>query len=91
MHTIRQVRNACAHGQLLFDFKLPQAIRRGPAGSTPSERNNIIGALRVIKYIMGTISKNRASEMGEDLKRHYKRLCKDSPIVKPFIPDFSSI
>lgn len=91
MHTIRQVRNACAHGQLLYDLKLPQAIRRGPARTTPSERNNIIGAIRVIKYIMGTISENRAAEMSEKIKRRYEDLCTDSPVFKPLIPDFSSI
>ncbi len=91
MHTIRQVRNACAHGHLLYDFKLPQAIRRGPAGSTPVERNNIIGALRVIKYIMGTISANRATEMGKEINSLYERLCKASPAFKPLIPNFSYI
>lgn len=91
MHTVRQVRNACAHGHILYDFKLPKAIRRGPAGSTPAERNNIIGALRVIKYIMGTISENRASEMGEEIKSRYERLCEASPVFKPLISDFSSI
>ena len=91
MHTVRQVRNACAHGQLLYDFKLPQAIRRGPSGTTPAERNNIIGALRVIKYIMGTISGNRASEMVTEIKSCYEKLCNTSPIFRPLIPDFSSI
>ena len=28
------------------------AIRRGPAPYNPAERNNIIGALRVIRYVM---------------------------------------
>lgn len=91
MHTVRQVRNACAHGQLLFDLKLSQAIRRGPAGSTSDERTNIIGALRVVKYIMGTISENRASEMGQTIKSLYNRLCSASPIFKALIPDFSTI
>lgn len=91
MHTVRHVRNACAHGHILYDLKLPQAIRRGPAGVTPSERNNIIGALRVIKYIMRSISENRASEMSEKIRRVYESLCSNSPVLKPLIPDFSSI
>ena len=68
MHTIRQVRNACAHGLLLYDLKLPQGIRRGPAATTPSERYNIIGALRVIKYVMCRISINRAEDMSKQIK-----------------------
>lgn len=91
MHTIRQVRNACAHGLLLYDLRLPQAIRRGPAAYNPSERNNIIGALRVIKYVMGQVSSNRASELGDSVKSLYETLCKESPKLKPLIPDFSTI
>lgn len=91
MHTIRQVRNACAHGLLLYDLKLPQGIRRGPAANAPSERYNLIGALRVIKYVMGQVSSNRASELSESIKSLYETLCKESPKLKPLIPDFSTI
>lgn len=91
MHTIRQVRNACAHGLLLYDFRLPQAIRRGPAPYNPDERNNIIGALRVIKYVMEQVSANRASDMRRQIKCLYDELCSVSPKVKPLIADFSII
>lgn len=91
MHTIRQVRNACAHGLLLYDLRLPQAIRRGPAAYNSAERNNIIGAIRVINYIMGTISDNRANDMSKQIKSLYKDLCSASPNLKPLIPDFSTI
>lgn len=91
MHTIRQVRNACAHGLLLYDLRLPLAIRRGPADNTPKDRNNIIGALRVIKYIMGHISNNRAADLCSSVKILYEQLCKKSPCLKPLIPDFYKI
>lgn len=91
MHTIRQVRNACAHGLLLYDLRLPQAIRRGPAAYNSSERNNIIGAIRVISNIMGTISANRADDMSKQIKSLYEDLCSASPNLKPLIPDFSTV
>lgn len=91
MHTIRQVRNACAHGLLLYDLRLPQAIRRGPAAYNSAERNNIIGAIRVISYIMGTISSNRANDMSKQIKSLYEDLCSASPNLKPLIPDFSML
>lgn len=91
MHAIRQVRNACAHGLLLYDLRLPRAIRRGPAAYNSTERNNIIGAIRVISYIMGTISANRASDMSEQIKSLYEDLCSASPNLKLLIPDFSTI
>lgn len=91
MHTIRQVRNACAHGLLLYDLRLPKAIRRGPATYYPSERNNIIGAIRVIKYMMGQVSANRAEDMSRQIKMLYENLCLTSPNLKPLMPDFSTI
>ena len=91
MHTIRQVRNTCAHGLLLYDLKLPQGIRRGPAANTPSERYNLIGALRVIKFIMKQIYSNRADELSASIKNLYEALCTESPNLKPLIPDVSTI
>ena len=91
MHTVRHVRNTCAHGLLLFDMKLPQGIRRGPASNSPSERYNLIGALRVIKYVMAQISSNRAKDMSEQVEKLYAKLCSSSPKLKPLIPDFSTI
>ena len=91
MHTIRQVRNSCAHGLLLYDLRLPQAIRRGPADYDPADRNNIIGSIRVIKYVIEQISDNRANDMCREIKAIYNRLCNHSPKLKALIPDFSKI
>ncbi|MCM1220665.1 MAG: Abi family protein [Lachnospiraceae bacterium] len=89
MHTIRNVRNACAHGSLLYDLKLPLAIRRGPAANPTSDRNNIIGALYVIKYVMSQISENRANDMIDSIRTLYNNLVANAPSLKPLIPDFS--
>lgn len=91
MHTIRQVRNACAHGLLLYDIHLPRRINRGPATKTPTESGNILGALRVIKFIMKHISDNRASELSTEIKKCYKTLCTKSPILTSLIPNLSDI
>lgn len=91
MHTIRQVRNACAHGLLLYDMKLPRRINRGPARQTPQESANIVGALRVIRYIVGQISGNRAAEMSSSVKSLYENLCNKSPNLKPLISDLFTI
>lgn len=91
MHTIRQVRNVCAHGLLLYDVCLSQAIRRGPASNNPEERTNIMGALRVIKYMMSQVSENRAADMCNGIRHLYEELCGASPKLKVLIPDFSTI
>lgn len=91
MHTIRQVRNLCAHGLLLYDMRLPRRINRGPARQTPQESGNIIGTLRVIKYIIRQVSSNRAAELSESIKSLYETLIIESPNLKPLIPDLSTI
>ncbi len=91
MHTIRHVRNACAHGQYLYDLKLPQGIRRGPAENSPRDRYNLIGAMCVIKYIISQISTNRAEDLSAQINRLYRLLCSVSPNLRLLIPDFSSI
>lgn len=91
MHTIRQVRNACAHGQYIYDLKLPHGIRRGPAANAPSKRYYLIGALRVIKYVMGQVSANRADDMSKQIKSLYEDLCSAFPNIKLLILDFSTI
>lgn len=91
MHTIRQVRNACAHGLLLYDMRLTRRIKRGPAGNIPQESGNIVGALRVIKYIMGHISVNRAKELSESIRNLYEKLCARSPNLKLWLPDLFTI
>ncbi len=91
MHTIRQVRNLCAHGLLLYDMRLPRRINRGPARQTPQESGNIIGTLRVIIYIIRQVSSNRAAELSESIKSLYETLIIESPNLKPLIPDLSTI
>ncbi len=91
MHTIRQVRNACAHGLLLYDLHLTRRINRGPAHQTPQESGNIIGALRVIKYILGQVSVNRAEDLSREVKNLYEDLCSSAPRLRSLIPDLSAI
>lgn len=91
MHTIREVRNACAHGHLLYDLRLPRRINRGPAHITPQESGNIVGALRVIRYMMAQISTKRADDLSASVKSFYEKLCMEAPNLKPLIPDFSCI
>lgn len=91
MHTIRQVRNACAHGLVLYDLKLPRRIKRGPADLSPRESGNIIGSLRVIRYIINQISINRSNDMVDSVRVLYKNLCSKAPILKSLLVDFSLI
>lgn len=91
MHTIRHVRNACAHGSLIYDITLPRRIRRGPANVIPQNYGNIVGALSVMKYILEGISSNRTIDMVSEIKTLYENLSVSSPKLKTLLPDFSTI
>lgn len=91
LHVIRNIRNTCAHNTFLFDLRLPNAIRKGPANLNHNERSNIIGALKVVRYIVSQISKHRAEDFCNEVKTLYCRLCENSPKLKELIPDFSLI
>ena len=69
METIRVIRNACAHSNVLFDLTLPQSIKNGPAGSLQQNKNKLAGSIEVIKYILKCISENRANEMEQELNK----------------------
>lgn len=83
--------NACAHGLVLYDICLTKRIKRGPAHQTPQKSGNLIGAMRVIKYITEQVSANRATELSTLVTSLYEKLCAASPNVRPLIPDFSTI
>lgn len=69
METVRVIRNACAHSNVLFDLKLPQSIKSGPAGNLQQNKNKLAGSIEVIKCLLKCISANRANEMEQELNR----------------------
>lgn len=73
--TIRKLRNYCAHGKVLFDKNLPEAISNGPLGYLGNNKTQLFGAYRVLKYILGQVSLNRA----QDLQQEVKALFDDIP------------
>lgn len=84
LHTIRRLRNACAHGKVLYDINMPVAICSGPAGNfVGTQKTSLYGAFAVLKYILGTISSNRATELRSDLLRIFQKITR--PKVKSII------
>lgn len=67
--TVRTIRNTCAHGGVLFDMRLPKSIKKGPAGKLGRDNgNNLYGVLKVVEYLLGTISQNRLADMRTKIK-----------------------
>ncbi len=65
---IKDLRNACAHGNVLYDFTPEKSIRKGPAMMKGiGENQNLNGALHVVLYMMKQISENRFNELYTDI------------------------
>ena len=72
MSAVREVRNACAHGNVLFGMTLTSGIRAGVACSSfPAHTQQTFhGALRVIDYLMRKVSINRTNDMWKEICSH---------------------
>lgn len=85
--SIREVRNACAHGNMVFGIKLSSGIRTGAACASFSGNTNqrFHGALRVIDFILSHISENSRSDMWDQLREAAQFLFNNCPHVKEYI------
>lgn len=86
VEAVRLVRNACAHGNVLFDFNLYTSVNNGPAGRfTGTTRHNLGVALEVIKFLLKTVSSNRCDELEHDLIKAAQALYEKCPSLEPLI------
>lgn len=74
INTVRRLRNYCAHGKVLYDMALPEAISAGPLGDLGSKKSKLIGAYKVFNYLLGRISQNRVTEMKAELLKAFERV-----------------
>lgn len=81
--TVRKLRNYCAHGKVLFDKNLPEAISNGPLGYLGNSKTQLFGAYRVLEYLLGQISQNRLQDMKQEIKALFNKMPDD--IVKQII------
>lgn len=93
MSAIREVRNACAHGNVVYELRLTKGIKTGvacPSFST-GETQTLRGALRVIKHLLGCISMNRLADLKNDLQVATRRLYSKAPSVRAMIEQNTGI
>ena len=67
LNTVRRLRNACAHGKVLYDLKLAEAISDGPLGYLGNYKSSLYGAYKVLHYLLSKVSYNRAIELNESV------------------------
>lgn len=73
LEVVRGLRNICAHGGVLYDYR-PPVIRRGPAmGGKMAPPQNLRGALSVVEHFLGIISERVLAEYRKDLRELVER------------------
>lgn len=83
MELVRILRNTCAYGNVLFDFKPYKRIKKGPASiDAPEEYMNLYGSIKVIRYLLSQISENRSKDMMLELQQILDKYNSYSEIVK---------
>ncbi len=68
LELIKDLRNTCAHGNVLYDFTPEKSIRKGPAMKKGiGENQNLNGALSVVLFMIKQISINRYNDLVKEL------------------------
>ena len=93
LSVLREVRNACAHGNVLYDLHLVTGVVTGAACPSliPGTQQTLNGALRVIDYLLRQISKNRAKDMWNELYSATERLYTKVPLIRKLIEQKTGI
>jgi len=69
LETIVLLRNICAHGDVLFDFRTPKGISVVPSIEfNNKDRSSLDSCIKVVSYFLGQISVNRKSELDGHVK-----------------------
>ncbi len=88
---IKDLRNTCAHSNVLYDFTPEKSIRKGPAMIKGiGENQNLNGALRIVLYMMKQISENRHKELLTDIDALIDKYCK-FPEVQNILMNISGL
>lgn len=89
LELIKNIRNVCAHSNVLFDFTPEKSIRKGPAMMKGIGSNqNLNGATRVILYMLKQVSVKRHDELLNEIDALIAKYCK-TQTVKDIIMNIS--
>ncbi|MCQ2111558.1 MAG: Abi family protein [Bacteroidaceae bacterium] len=93
LSAVRELRNACAHGNVIYELRLTSGIVSGKACPTmsPGTNQNLVGTLQVVDYLLRKISVNRANDLQNELKAATLRLYKKVPSIKSMVENNTGI
>jgi len=84
---IVEIRNLCAHGNVLFDHTLTQRLVNGPALKiTKNNSFRLYSAIKVVLYVLKNISISRANEMENEINLLFEKF-DNNQIINELIND----
>lgn len=93
MLAMLDLRNACAHGNVVFGIGLRYGVRNGYACSDFSRHTNtsFFGAIKATEYVLEQISTNRAKDLREELSNAASLLYKKVPSLRMLVENKTGI
>ena len=91
LELVKDLRNTCAHGSVLYDFTPERSIRKGPAMKKGiGENQNLNGALRIVLFMMKQISKNRYNDLIKEIDVLILKYSK-FPVIESILSSISGL
>lgn len=91
LELVKDLRNTCAHGNVLYDFTPERSIRKGPAMKKGvGENQNLNGALRIVLFMMEQISENRYNDLIKEIDALILKYS-EFPVVKSILSLISGL
>lgn len=92
LDTIRQLRNTCAHDNVIYDIRLTKSINIGPAGNfIGSKRQRLAGVLGVLHYMLKHVSQNLADEMWQEIGSCFMSFYIKYPKLRTIVEDTTKV
>jgi abortive infection bacteriophage resistance protein len=87
IHTIKFIRNICAHTGVLYDLNFPQGIYKIPRIKFNDNNNQSLDAgIKTISYILKNISEDRHNDMNNEINNLFKEY-ENNDTIKLIITD----
>jgi abortive infection bacteriophage resistance protein len=87
IHTIKFIRNICAHAGVLYDLNLPQGIYKIPRTKFNDNNNQSLDAgIKTIFFILKNISEERHNDLNNEINKLFKEY-ENNETIKLIITD----
>ena len=74
INIVRQLRNYCAHGKVLFDISFPKAICDSKELKLGARKTMLSGGYMVLRYMLGKISTPRERELSCSMRKIFSKI-----------------